>query len=159
MSTFWRRILEHFNEFNALGRALGSHELLPQGADDVMKHAELDAAVITLGADGIYFKERKGSGGHVPAQARAVFDVTGAGDTVVAQLAIYLAAKKSLRDAVALANQAAGIVVGRLGTHAVTRKELVARLREVRPHGGKVVLRSDCVVVSFHRDESDEESS
>ncbi len=123
----------------ALGRALGSLDLLPQAADDLMKNAELDAAVITLGPDGIYFKEKRGSGGHVTAQARAVFDVTGAGDTVVAQLAIYLAAKKSLREAVALANQAAGIVVGRLGTHAVTRKELVARLREARPHEGKVV--------------------
>ncbi len=124
----------------ALGRSLGSHELLPQAADDLMKQSDLDAAVITLGPDGIYYKEKKGAGARVPAQARAVFDVTGAGDTVVAQLAIYLAAKRSLGDAVALANQAAGIVVGRLGTHAVTRRELVARLREARPHGGKVVL-------------------
>lgn len=123
----------------ALGRTLGSLDLLPQAADDLMQNAGLDATVITLGPDGIYFKERQGSAGHVPAQARAVFDVTGAGDTVVAQLAFYLASGVGLRVAVMLANQAAGIVVGRLGTHAVTRKELVARLREARPHGGKVV--------------------
>ncbi|MGD9945123.1 MAG: D-glycero-beta-D-manno-heptose-7-phosphate kinase [Burkholderiaceae bacterium] len=61
---------------------------------------------------------------HVPAQAREVFDVSGAGDTVVAVLAAMLAAGRPLGDAVRLANRAAGIVVGKLGTAAVTPQEL-----------------------------------
>jgi D-beta-D-heptose 7-phosphate kinase/D-beta-D-heptose 1-phosphate adenosyltransferase len=126
----------------ALGRKLDDLAELPRAADDLMKLAELDAAVITLGADGIYFKNKKGEAGHVPAQARAVFDVTGAGDTVVAQLAFYFADGVALEPAVTLANHAAAIVVGRLGTHAVTRSELLARLSETRPHVGKVLRDS-----------------
>jgi D-beta-D-heptose 7-phosphate kinase/D-beta-D-heptose 1-phosphate adenosyltransferase len=123
----------------AVGRKLGRIEEFAKAADDLMAQAELDAAVITLGGGGIYFKTRKGEAGHVPAQARAVFDVTGAGDTVIAQIAFHVADGRSLEAAVELANQAAAIVVGRLGTHAVTRSELLARLRETRPHEGKVV--------------------
>ncbi len=123
----------------ALGRKLGKIDDMSRAADDLMKMADLDAAVITLGADGIYFKDKKGVSGHVPAQARAVFDVTGAGDTVVAQLAFHLADGVPLGAAVELANQAAAITVGRLGTHAVSRSELAAHVAESAPHGGKVV--------------------
>ncbi|MBL8859698.1 MAG: D-glycero-beta-D-manno-heptose-7-phosphate kinase [Planctomycetes bacterium] len=123
----------------ALGRKLAKIEDMPRAADDLMALADLDAAVITLGSDGIYFKDKSGASGHVPALARAVFDVTGAGDTVVAQLAFYLADGVPLGAAVELANQAAAITVGRLGTHAVSRSELVAHLVDAFPHGGKVV--------------------
>jgi len=123
----------------AVGRKLGKDEDLARAADELVKLGDLDAAVITLGADGIYFRTKTGEAGHVPAQARAVFDVTGAGDTVIAQLAFHIAEGRSLEQSVELANHAAGIVVGRLGTHAVTRSELVARLRETRPHEGKIV--------------------
>ena len=127
----------------ALGRKLSKIEDMSQAADDLMALADLDAAVITLGADGIYYKDKKGVSGHVPAQARAVFDVTGAGDTVVAQLGFYLADGLSLGAAVELANQAAAITVGRLGTHAVTRAELMAHLSEMSPHGGKVAVGAE----------------
>ncbi|MFN0007323.1 MAG: D-glycero-beta-D-manno-heptose-7-phosphate kinase [Planctomycetota bacterium] len=123
----------------AVGRKLGRIEEFSRAADELMEMAGLEAAVITLGGGGIYFKSRKGETGHVPAQARAVFDVTGAGDTVIAQIAFHVAEGRTLEVAVELANQAAGIVVGRLGTHAVTRTELLARLRETRPHEGKVL--------------------
>ena len=63
---------------------------------------------------------------HVPAQAREVYDVSGAGDTVVAVLASMIAAGRSIIEAVELANRAAGIVVGKLGTAAVTPQELFA---------------------------------
>ncbi len=63
---------------------------------------------------------------HVPAQAREVFDVTGAGDTVIATLAVLMAAGLTPREAVPLANKAGGIVVGRFGTASVTLAELLA---------------------------------
>ena len=63
---------------------------------------------------------------NVPAQAREVYDVSGAGDTVVAVLASMLAAGRPIAEAVGLANRAAGIVVGKLGTAAVTPQELFA---------------------------------
>jgi rfaE bifunctional protein nucleotidyltransferase chain/domain len=95
--------------------------------------------VITLGAEGIYYRTRDGREARAPAQARAVFDVTGAGDTVVAHLALYLAGGFDMDTAISLANHAAGIVVGRLGTYSVTRAELTARLTEEPSHAGKLL--------------------
>jgi len=123
----------------AVGRKLAKLEELPAAADELMKTADLDAAVITLGSDAIYWRDRRREPGRVAAQARAVYDVTGAGDTVVAQLAFYLADGVPLGPAVELANQAAAITVARLGTHAVSRAELSAALAEHAPHRGKVV--------------------
>ena len=62
---------------------------------------------------------------HVPAETREVYDVSGAGDTVVAALGVMLAAGAGLEDAVRIANRAAGIVVGKLGTAVATREELI----------------------------------
>ncbi|MBK7643322.1 MAG: D-glycero-beta-D-manno-heptose-7-phosphate kinase [Planctomycetes bacterium] len=123
----------------ALGRRLPRLEDVERGARELMQQAELDAAVITLGPEGIYYASKNGPTGHVPAQARAVFDVTGAGDTVIAQLGFYLAARVELDTAVFLANQAAALVVARLGTHAVDRSELIAALEEKHAHEGKVL--------------------
>ncbi len=126
----------------ALGRSLPDLEALPEAADELMRIAGLDAAVITLGADGIYFRAEGALGdmeGRVPAMARAVFDVTGAGDTVIALLALGLAAKLSLAEAVGLANHAASIVVGRRGTATVTRQELRAALGERRRGSGAIL--------------------
>ena len=66
------------------------------------------------------------------AGGRQVFDVTGAGDTVLSVLSLAMAAGVSLADAAALANTAAGVVVGKLGTAHVTPKELAAALEDVR---------------------------
>ena len=123
----------------ALGHRLPKLDDVARGAQELIQLAGLEAAVITLGAEGIYFTSTKGTTGHVPAQARAVFDVTGAGDTVIAQLGLYLAAGVELGTAVFLANQAAALVVARLGTHAVNRSELCAALLEKEGHHGKVL--------------------
>ena len=125
----------------ALGRPIKSLESLPQAADELIQAAGLDLIVITLSADGIYFRssERPVREGRVPAFARAVYDVTGAGDTVVSQLALYLSLGWDITEAVCMANHAAGVVVERLGTHSVTRSELTARLAASHPSTGKVL--------------------
>jgi D-beta-D-heptose 7-phosphate kinase/D-beta-D-heptose 1-phosphate adenosyltransferase len=132
----------------ALGRRITGFEDLPAAADELISRASLDLIVITLGADGIYFRTHDAGAtptelqeGRIPTAARAVFDVVGAGDTVVAHLALYLAQRLPLPIAVGLANHAAGVVVGRLGTASVTRAELCARLEEHQPHTGKVHTR------------------
>ncbi|MDF1729461.1 MAG: D-glycero-beta-D-manno-heptose-7-phosphate kinase, partial [Sulfitobacter sp.] len=129
----------------ALGRPIPDLESLPVAADELTAQAELDLIVITLSADGIYFRSRGNPKreGRIPAVARAVYDVTGAGDTVVSQLALYLALRWDIADAVAMANHAAGVVVERLGTHSVTRSELMARLMASRPKTGKVLGDGD----------------
>ena len=123
----------------ALGRDLVGLGDLPAAADELIACASLAQVVITLGGDGIYFRARDGAlEGRIPTQARAVFDVTGAGDTVVAHLAFHLGAGLELEAAVTLANHAAGIVVAKLGTHSVTREELLERLLEGQPLDSKV---------------------
>lgn len=84
------------------------------------------ALLITRGAQGMSLFLAPDQIVHIPAAARTVFDVTGAGDTVVSTLAIALAAELSLEDAAHLANKAGGIVVGKVGTTTVTLDELMA---------------------------------
>ena len=81
--------------------------------------------LLTLGERGMLLLSAAGGSLTVPTVAREVFDVSGAGDTVVATLALALAARATMEESVMLANQAAGVVVGKLGTAAVTRDELL----------------------------------
>ena len=86
----------------------------------------LEALLLTRGADGMtLFQSQKTFS--VRAEKREVSDVTGAGDTVIAALAVMLAAGAGMHAAVRLANRAAGIVVGKLGTAAATRRELFGK--------------------------------
>ena len=127
----------------ALGHLLPDLAAIASGARELIEIGELEAALITLGAGGIYYRTRRGDEGHEATKARAVFDVTGAGDTVISHLALYLAGGIELAAAVALANEAAGLVVARLGTNTVKRAELRAALRTSAPHEGKVLASTD----------------
>ncbi len=115
------------------GLALDDDAKLAEAGASLVNELDLEAAMITLGAGGIYAHPRDAGAIRVAARARAVYDVTGAGDTVVAILALSLAAGASLEEAIQLANEGAGIVVGKVGTAVVTRAEVVARLLEGSP--------------------------
>lgn len=91
--------------------------------------------LVTRAEKGMTLWRRDGRVLHVPAQAREVFDVSGAGDTVLAALAVSLSAGRALEVSVATANAAAAIAVGKLGTAVVTRAELAAALEEAVPEG------------------------
>ena len=88
---------------------------------------------------------------HFPAHARDVFDVTGAGDTVIAALATGLASGMAIRDAVSLSCKAAAIVVGRVGTSAVTREDIDLLDRhesnKLAPIDSKIVSEQQCIQV------------
>jgi D-beta-D-heptose 7-phosphate kinase/D-beta-D-heptose 1-phosphate adenosyltransferase len=84
-----------------------------------------DAVLITRGDRGMMLIEGEGDPINVDTAAREVFDVTGAGDTVIAALAAALSAGASMTEAAVLANHAAGIVVGKLGTATATAKEVL----------------------------------
>ena len=131
----------------ALGRSLGEGEGVAAGAAELIELCELDAAVITLGAEGIYYRsasEALGrSEGRVAARAREVFDVTGAGDTVIAHLALALAGGLDLETAVHLANHAASLVVARRGAASVTREEVLGVLGTGGLATGKILRRED----------------
>ncbi len=85
--------------------------------------------IITRGEDGMTLFEAPGGIVHIPTVAREVFDVTGAGDTVISTLTLALAAGAGMRDAAVISNYAAGIVVGKVGTAVTTAGELKEEIR------------------------------
>lgn len=113
------------------GRAAGieiadENDLLQAGAALLNKY-NFHALLITRGEEGMSLFERgkKIAHTHFSTQAKEIYDVTGAGDTVIGVLALSLAAQASLQEATCLANQAAGIVVGKVGTATVSQEELI----------------------------------
>jgi D-beta-D-heptose 7-phosphate kinase/D-beta-D-heptose 1-phosphate adenosyltransferase len=133
-----------------LARALQSdaHDLKPllDAAEALVQKLDLEFLTATLGDKGIALV-RPGNCFVVPAVARQVFDVSGAGDTVIAVLALCLASGLKPETAVELANVAAGIVVGKVGTVPVEKHELLAALApQIALHAeDKVVTREELV--------------
>ena len=114
----------NMSEFEAVvGKVLDEQDLVKKGLE-LVRRFELDALLVTRSEHGMTLIRDGEPELHLPAQAHEVFDVTGAGDTVIGTLATALAAGKSLGEACALANIAAGIVVGKLGTSTVSPVEL-----------------------------------
>jgi rfaE bifunctional protein kinase chain/domain len=100
--------------------------------DRLRRDLDLEAVLVTRSEEGMTLFE-DGRTTHEPTKAREVYDVSGAGDTVIAALAVMLAAGLPMRRAVAIANHAAGIVVGKLGTAVVRPEELEAELAASPP--------------------------
>jgi D-beta-D-heptose 7-phosphate kinase/D-beta-D-heptose 1-phosphate adenosyltransferase len=112
----------------AAGRLLANDADFVAAAEHVLPQLEGGALLATRGADGMTLFEPGKAPVHAKAVAKSVFDVTGAGDTVVATLAIALAAGASLADAMTLSSAAAGVVVSKVGTASVSKDELAAAL-------------------------------
>jgi len=100
-----------------------SEEDLREKAEALRARLNLDGLLVTRSEEGMTLFSAGGSV-HQPALAREVYDVSGAGDTVIATLAVMLASGLDMAGAMAVANRAGGIVVGKLGTATVTREEL-----------------------------------
>lgn len=91
----------------------------------LMKKTKCQSLLMTLGEDGMALFEKKKDVSYIPTAAREVFEVSGAGDTVIAVLSMAMAVGASLNDAAIISNLAAGIVVGKIGTVAVKEQELI----------------------------------
>ena len=129
----------NLGEFEAVaGRCSSEAELVERGRAK-LRELELGALLVTRGEAGMTLVRDEGEPVHLPARAREVFDVTGAGDTVIATLGAALAAARPLPQAVALANAAAGLVVGRLGAATVSAPELLAEMEAAGAIGLGVV--------------------
>ncbi len=118
-------------ELQAVVGAWQDEQGLAERAQNLRTQLGLESLVVTRAEEGMTLFDGEGAL-HVRAEAREVFDVTGAGDTVIAVLGALLGAGWALRDALPWANRAGGIVVGRFGTASVTRGELIAA-RETGP--------------------------
>jgi D-beta-D-heptose 7-phosphate kinase / D-beta-D-heptose 1-phosphate adenosyltransferase len=113
----------------ACGESLGDMQELSARGEALRSHAGVEALLITLGDQGMYLLEDGQPGLHLATAARQVYDVTGAGDTVIAMLAVALAGGADLPESVRLSNVAAGLAVAKVGTTAVGRNELEHHLR------------------------------
>lgn len=136
----------NLHEFETVMGVCADERDLVQKGQQLMRNLDLQALLITRGEHGMTLLQRSVDSKkseplelHLPAQAREVFDVTGAGDTVIATLATALAAGVSLSQAVVLANIAAGIVVGKLGTATVSGPELRRALQQAHSVGRGVM--------------------
>jgi D-beta-D-heptose 7-phosphate kinase/D-beta-D-heptose 1-phosphate adenosyltransferase len=155
----------NLHEFEVVVGACSNELELVQKGQQLMRELDLQGLLITRGEHGMTLLQRDEEQElHLPAQAREVFDVTGAGDTVIATLAAAMAAGMSLPQAVALANIAAGIVVAKLGTATVsgpelrravqqshgvgrgvmTEAQLQIALDDARSNGEKIVFTNGC---------------
>jgi D-beta-D-heptose 7-phosphate kinase/D-beta-D-heptose 1-phosphate adenosyltransferase len=120
----------NLKEFEAWVGPCASLSVLETKAQALLVQYDIDCLVLTRSEQGISVFQHNMPVLHVPAQAKEVCDVTGAGDTVVAVLAAGLGSKHSIKQSVMLANLAGGIVVGKLGTATVTPQELYQQMGE-----------------------------
>lgn len=130
-------------EFEAVAGTASSDADLAARARRMRSDFALEALVVTLGERGMMVVTDAAEAVFMPARAREVFDVTGAGDTVIAALAASLGAGMTLTDAAALANVAAGIVVRKIGVASVTPQELRQDLHAQGLGGRGVVARGE----------------
>jgi D-glycero-beta-D-manno-heptose-7-phosphate kinase len=116
------------SEFRQVAGSWKNEEELTAKAQQLRGELQLDALLVTRSEDGMSLYRAGQPVLNEPVQAREVFDVSGAGDTVIATLAAMLAGGADLPQAMRIANRAAGIVVGKLGTAVVSREEIIQDL-------------------------------
>lgn len=108
----------------ATGRAIADLDGLRLAGSELLARTDAACVLITRGEHGMALFERGGAEHHLPTEAREVFDVTGAGDTVIAVYTAALAAGATYLDAANLANHAAGLAVRELGTATITADQI-----------------------------------
>jgi len=105
-------------------------DALKRAGAKLLKKLNCEVVLITLGERGMYLFQKKNKLLHIPTMAQDVFDVSGAGDTVISAFTLALSCKAKPIEAAHIANCAAGMVVGKLGTATVTEQELLAKIRQ-----------------------------
>ena len=131
-------ITPNLSEFEAVvGVCQQADDTISERAKTLCEQYDFDAVLVTRSERGMTLQSRQGKPLHLPALAREVFDVTGAGDTVISAMAAGLASRSNLENATRLANVAAGLVVGKVGTASVTLEELEGALSEPKSPQGE----------------------
>ena len=154
----------NLSEFEAIAGHCENDEQLVEKAEQLRQELQLDALLITRSEKGMTLIEADKPAVHLPTRARDVYDVTGAGDTVIAALAAAVGVGMDMVDATKLANLAASVVVSKVGTATVTVHELrtamrqlsdveqgiiaeerlVALVKDAKDHGEKVIMTNGC---------------
>ena len=139
-------ITPNMGEFEAVVGPCESEAAIVEKGLALLVELDLEALLVTRGEHGMTLLRQGMPEFHLPARAREVFDVTGAGDTVISVLAAALGAGEALPAAVVLANLAASIVVGKLGTATISAPELRRALQLEQGHGRGVVNEEQLLV-------------
>lgn len=146
-----------------VGKVKDEDDLVAKG-QQIIEEFDFEALLVTRSEHGMTLLRRNMEPLHLPTQAREVFDVTGAGDTVISVLAASVSTGKPLDEACALANAAAGVVVGKLGTSTLStielaeaihgsqdsgfgiigEEQLISAVKQARARGEKVVMTNGC---------------
>ncbi|KHT65493.1 heptose 1-phosphate adenyltransferase [Photobacterium gaetbulicola] len=129
----------NLSEFEAVAGNTESEQDLVEKGMALIERFELEALLVTRSEHGMTLLQKGQEPLHMPTQAKEVYDVTGAGDTVISVLAASLAAGKSLSDSCKLANAAAGVVVGKLGTSTLSTIELTEAIHGSQDSGFGVI--------------------
>lgn len=140
-------ITPNLTEFETVVGACANEEQIVDKGSALIRQLDLQALLITRSEHGVTLLQADGPALHLPTRAREVFDVTGAGDTVISVLAASVAAGMELAGATALANLAAGIVVGKLGAASATVPEIYRAL-QVEQQAGSGVLGEESLLES-----------
>jgi len=122
------KIRDTSNRFKMNNDRLFTDGEIDLAAREILRYLNLESLLVTLGEQGMGLYEKNGRITRIPTVAQEVFDVSGAGDTVIATFTLALACGATKHEAAHLANFAAGIVVGKLGTAVTSRKELAERI-------------------------------
>jgi len=138
----------NLSEFEAVVGRAGDDQQLVERGQALCVELDIESLVVTLSARGMVVISTEKAPVFLPARVREVFDVTGAGDTVIAVLAAALAAGRELTDAAALANLAAGLVVRKIGVASVTVTELRLALHEHGFGGRGLLTRGEASTVT-----------
>jgi D-beta-D-heptose 7-phosphate kinase/D-beta-D-heptose 1-phosphate adenosyltransferase len=123
------RLQDTANRLNLVSDKLSTNRDIDLAARRILDYLDLDSLLVTLGEHGMQLCQKDGRITHIPTVAQEVFDVSGAGDTVIATFSLSLSCQASLIDSAHIANYAAGIVVGKVGTATTTRKELIEKIK------------------------------
>lgn len=157
-------ITPNFKEFETIVGTCNSEKEIVKKGQDFLRNHDIGVLLLTRGERGMTLIPQQGEEIHLPAHARQVFDVTGAGDTVIAVLGASIAAKSSLPEAMVLANLAASLVVAKLGaatisapelqvaisdsvinkTGIMNEEQLIFAVSEARVNGKKIVFTNGC---------------
>lgn len=157
-------ITPNYKEFERIVGCCANESELVQKGLQLLQQYQLEALLVTRGSEGMTLLRQGEVELHLPAQSREVYDITGAGDTVIAMIATALAAGADLTMAVALANRAAGIVVAKLGaatvsvpelkrslvkdadidTGIMTEQQLLFAVEGARIHSQRIVMTNGC---------------
>jgi len=157
-------ITPNYGEFEAAaGKCVDENEMISKGRALMQRH-DIETLLVTRGERGMTLLHQNDAEVHLPAREREVYDVTGAGDTVIAVLAAAMACGATRLEAMMLSNLAAGIVVGKLGAATVSVPELLMAIKtgrrvdigvmnetqlvisvnEARARGEKIVMTNGC---------------